>query len=328
MRGLVAYKLYCVLVLICVRAACGDWQSAITAGAVSYQQGRLIEAANSYRVALKDAESFMPGDSRRLRTFRAFASVLRDENKLHESENIYKRALSESEKVLGPNDPETAAVLNGLGLLSERSGSYAQAEGTFRRALDVYQTSVGPNTRQVAFTLNNIGSVYVCEQRYDLAEPVLQQALNILHKIGDSGLGAADALSNLAAVKRNLGRDAEADRLYGTSIAIYEQKLGPVHPKLATALSNRAVLLTKMKRQAEADLLFRRSIACFEEAVGPDSPGLLPVLGSYASLLRAMHRKGDAKELEKRAAGISARHPEIKIAAMSIDANSLLPERE
>jgi tetratricopeptide (TPR) repeat protein len=328
MRGLCGYKCYCVLVLICVRATCGDWQSAIAAGAVSYQQGHLIEAERLYQLALKDAESFTPGDPRRLRTFRAFASVLRDETKFHESENIYKRALVESEQVFGQNDPETAAVLNGLGLLYERSGSYAQAERTFRRALDIYQTSVEPKARQIAFTLNNIGLVYICEQRYGSAEPVLEQALNMLHKNGDSGFELGDALNNLAAVKRNLGRDAEADRLYQTSIAIYEQKLGPAHPKLAMVLSNRAALLMKMNRQAEADLLFRRSIACFEEAIGPDSPGLLPVLRSYASLLRAMHRKGDAKELEKRAGRISASHPETKIAGISIDANSLLAGRE
>src|SRR5436305_4935155 len=59
------------------------------------------------------------------------------------SERLYRRALTLAEAAF-PDDLETAALLNGLGVLHKYQGRYDEAEPVYRRALAIVEATLGP----------------------------------------------------------------------------------------------------------------------------------------------------------------------------------------
>src|SRR3954466_5784224 len=60
------------------------------------------------------------------------------------SERLYRRALTLAEAAF-PDDLETAALLNGLGVLHKYQGRYDEAEPVYRRALAIGEGALGPH---------------------------------------------------------------------------------------------------------------------------------------------------------------------------------------
>src|SRR4051812_49546299 len=59
------------------------------------------------------------------------------------SERLYRRALTLAEEVF-PDDLDTAALLNGLGVLHKYQGRYDEAEPVYRRAPGGARGALGP----------------------------------------------------------------------------------------------------------------------------------------------------------------------------------------
>jgi len=56
-------------------------------------------------------------------------------------------------------------------------------------------------------------------------------------------------LNNLAVLYKDMGRYAEAEPLYQRALAVFEQALGPTHPKVVTCRRNYAQLLREMRQR-------------------------------------------------------------------------------
>ena len=66
-------------------------------------------------------------------------------------------------------------------------------------------------------------------------------------------------LNNRAVLYKSQKQYAKAEPLYRRALPIFEQALGPTHPKVATCRANYAQLLRQMKRTAEAVALEARA---------------------------------------------------------------------
>ena len=100
-----------------------------------------------------------------------------------ESETFLRRALAIDEKVLGPELPTVAEVLNSLGLLLESKGDYSAPEPLFRRALAIDEKVLGPEHLCTAKMLNNLPEVLEQRADYAGAEPLFRRALTIYEKV-------------------------------------------------------------------------------------------------------------------------------------------------
>ncbi|CAN0360355.1 unnamed protein product, partial [Ascophyllum nodosum] len=110
-----------------------------------------------------------------------------------------------------------------------------------------------------------------------------------------AALNLARLLCNLAVVRGEQGKYAEADRLFLRAVEIWEIALGPEHPNVATALNNRAALLNEQCKYDEAKPLYERSQAIRKKALGPDHPD-----GKYAEAEPLYQR---ATEISEKALG-------------------------
>ncbi len=98
------------------------------------------------------------------------------------SEPLYQRSLKITEKVLGPNHPDVATVLNDLALLYDKQGKYEAAEPLYQRSLTIAEKALGPNHPNVATVLKNLSDVYKKMGRDDEARNYSERSKQIEQK--------------------------------------------------------------------------------------------------------------------------------------------------
>jgi Tfp pilus assembly protein PilF len=73
-------------------------------------------------------------------------------------------------------------------------------------------------------------------------------------------------------------------RLTANDPAIFENVLGPDHPRSAATLSNLAWVLSEQGEFARARPLFNRALTTYEKALGPEHPDTNRVRSNLAAL--------------------------------------------
>jgi tetratricopeptide (TPR) repeat protein len=159
----------------------------------------------------------------RVQVLGALAGVLRNQGRYGEAEPLLRRALALSESRLGPDDLQTAALLNDLGILHKCQGRYDEAEPLYFRALDIIDAAVGPDDLQAASLYHNLGGLEHARGRAAQGEPPARWGLRIRERAlgADHPHVAADKAA-LAAILDAQGRYDEAEELYRQALAVFE----------------------------------------------------------------------------------------------------------
>jgi CHAT domain-containing protein/tetratricopeptide (TPR) repeat protein len=143
--------------------------------------------------------------------------------------------------------------------------------------------------------------------RYEAALPLARKSLELAQRIHEPSV--ATSMSNLANVYENLGRDADAESLLKSALALEEATLGPLHVDVSITLTSLATIYLYRRRYAEAEPLFKRSLAIKENAIerkalSPNDPSLAKAINNLALCYKAQGRVADAEPLYKRAIAI------------------------
>jgi CHAT domain-containing protein/Tfp pilus assembly protein PilF len=216
-------------------------------------------------------------ESRKLRRASNYDGALR----------LVERALEIRERVLGPDHPEVAAAINGLGVLYRQKGEYPKSEQLTRQALEMREKALGPDHPLVADSLNNLAILHSELGDYAKAEALFRRALAVREKaLGPEHLDVAQCLNNLGILYRNKGEYAKAEPFYQLALAIFEKRLGPEHLDVAQALNSVANLYWNKGDYTEAEPLYRRALAISEKALGPEHPAVAQYLNSLGILYR------------------------------------------
>ena len=228
---------------------------------------------------------------------------------------LYERALAISEKVHGPEHPETAASLGNLALLIKAQGDLAGSRPLYERALAIREKAHGPEHPETVPSLSNLA--VLLEEQGDFAgsRTLKARALAIREKVlGPEHPDTARSLNHLAVLLEAEGDLAEARPLYERALAIREKMLGPEHPDTATSLGNLALLMKAQGELAGAQPLFERALAISEKVLGSEHPSTAASLNNFAVLLQAQGDLAAARPLFERALAIwekvlGAAHP-------------------
>jgi tetratricopeptide (TPR) repeat protein len=239
---------------------------------------------------------------------------------------LYEWALAITERMLGPDHPQTAGSLNNLAELLRALGDTAAARPLYERTLAIRERALGPDHPDTATSLNNLAGLLYAQGDYAAARPLLERALAITERaLGPDHPDTALSLNNLAGLLRAQGDYAEARPLYERALAIRERALGPDHPQTAASLNNLAMLLRAQGDAAAARPLYERALAIFERALGPDHPNTATSLNNLAELLRAQGDTAAARPLYERALAIKERalgpdHPQTALSLNNLAA--------
>ena len=229
-----------------------------------------------------------------------------------------ERAVALAPQAFGREGPETAILLNALGMAHFNLNQYETAEPLFLRVLKITEARRdAARFSEAASVLNNLATVYSNTGDYARAERAYRRSLQIKEQqLGPNEPSIATGLNNLAAVYSDMGQYEKAEPLYQRSLRIYEGARQRDDALLASAVNNLANLYRDMGQYTQAEPLYQRSLKLREARLGKDHPDLAFTLNNLAGLYNRLERTDEAEQLYRRALAIREKrlgpdHPSV-----------------
>lgn len=232
---------------------------------------------------------------------------------------LAERALAIREKVLGPEHPYVAELLNNLAELHREQGDYGRATPLYQRALAIKEKEVGPEHPDVATLLSNLALLYHEQGDYKRAVPLHRRALEVTERtVGPRHPDFATSLSNLALSYHALGKYEQAVLLHRRALVISMEVYGSKHPDIVVSLNNLASSYQALGDNKLAAELSQRALEVAEELWGanhPNHPNIAQSLNNLASVYRDQGAYRRAVPLYERALAIAEKvepeHPNV-----------------
>jgi tetratricopeptide (TPR) repeat protein len=175
---------------------------------------------------------------------------------LGKTEKAFKKAISITEKVLGPDSVELAPFLSNLSGLYLTRRKLDPVRPLLDRALSLLRQSGESDRLTLAAVLDNLGMMHYFRKNFVESETPLRRAYDIrLSMLGPEHPKALETQVKLAAALGALGRYEDAERLYGDALALYEKTSRLRTSEAATALEGLASLLRHTSRARSAEPL-------------------------------------------------------------------------
>ena len=115
---------------------------------------------------------------------------------------LYQRALSITERALGPDHPDVAIIYHNLGGLEHAARNWSRGEPFARKSVRIRTRALGPHHPDVAADLTALAALLDQQKKYVEAERLYRRALAIVERAyGPESHAVAVNLNNLAAVR-------------------------------------------------------------------------------------------------------------------------------
>jgi tetratricopeptide (TPR) repeat protein len=255
-----------------------------------------------------------------IRYLNAMASYLKARGDLAGALPLYARALELCERLLGPDHPEIAVLLNNAGNTYESLGQSETAMAMFERGLALAERTLGEGHRLTMQLLSNYAISKVNAGDLDAAQALEERALALRERaFGPDHMQVGMSKTNLGQILLLRGDLAGARRVYEQALAIYERTLGPDNTQVAGARENLALVLAEQGSLEEAQALEEQALALRERLFGPDDPEVAWSLDNLSGIVRSRGAIARARELELRSLAIRERKPGTRELALSLN---------
>ncbi|MCH9648408.1 MAG: serine/threonine-protein kinase [Deltaproteobacteria bacterium] len=275
-------------------------------GQIYRGNGELTQARDLLEKSLELRQRNLKEDDLKIaRSHHSLSNVLWDLGDYEAARDHLLEAQGILERLSSSESMGFASVLDGLGGVAKESGNLADAERWYRESLEIRRRLLGEGDhKQIALGLNDLGWTLATRGKYQEANEMLEEALAIERRrfpeVSDSPLYLR-TLTNLASVRRDLGRLNEAERMFRESLALRQERYSAGHHKIASVLKNLALCLQLGEDLESAETLYRQALRMRVETYGEEHDKVADVRRDLATLLTA---KGDfpAAETEARQA--------------------------
>ena len=152
-------------------------------GRFNWRQGRYVSAyqaaSESYDIYRERGEIA----TKTLDSLTLHGLVLQSQGKYEAAEQISRRALEGTEKVLGVEHPRTLISVNNLASVLQEQEKYETAEGLHRRNVEVGEKALGEEHPETLTCVNNLALVLQEQGKYEAAEKLYRRALEASKKM-------------------------------------------------------------------------------------------------------------------------------------------------
>jgi tetratricopeptide (TPR) repeat protein len=148
------------------------------------EQDNFTEAEAVSRDALQRCSDTPDYQIISLTLMNGLAVALEVQGKLDEAAIVHSQSLEGSEKLLGPDHPNTLTSVNNLAIVLSSQGKYAAAEEMHRRAMEGYVKILGSEHHDTLTAANNLASVIAKQDRLGEAAALYKKTLDGFEKIG------------------------------------------------------------------------------------------------------------------------------------------------
>jgi tetratricopeptide (TPR) repeat protein len=229
----------------------------------------------------------------------------------------YGQALvADSERLLGPADPDTLTARSILGDACRAAGRFDEAITMHQRTLIDYEQALGELHPDALRALSNLARAYRAAKQLDEAIPLYKDVLAKRERgLGVSHAETLNARANLADAYRTAGQLDEAITLHESTLAAREEVLGPAHADTLTSRNDLARAYEAAGCLDEAVPLYERTYADRDLVLGPAHPKTLRSLSNLARAYHTAGRLAEAVPLYERTSAdreqvLGATHPE------------------
>ena len=215
----------------------------------------------------------------------------------------WERTASDSERLLGPEHPDTLTARGHLARSCAQAGRSEEAITISEQVVADMERLLGPEHPGTLTSLGNLAGSYVQTGRMEEAIAIDERVVADMERLlGPEHPDTATARGNLAISYRQVGRTGEAIAIDERVVADTERLLGPEHPDTLTARGNLAGSYGQVGRTGEAIAILERVVADMERLLGPEHPDTLTSLGNLGSFYRQAGRTGEAIAIEEQVA--------------------------
>lgn len=220
---------------------------------------------------------------------------------LTQAEALGREALTLSERVHGPDHPETGDCLSNLAAVLRAAERLEEAGPYYERAYAVHDAANGLQHPDTLRTLNNLAVYYNTIGRRDEAGPLLETVFLATQALmGFEHPDTQRAADNLDRFNAQRNRTPSATVLTLQDYEALAARLGPDHPDTVRGLANLAAHTETLGDYREAERLYERAMEAHRRVYGPDHPNTLIVDNNYGFLLQRMDRMADAEAVFSR----------------------------
>jgi len=215
----------------------------------------------------------------------------------------YEEALlTDAERSLGPDHPQTLTIRNNLAVSQQEIGEIEVAIDLYHQVLATEERVLGPDHPDTLTTRGNLATAYQAVGQFPKAIDLFHQILTSTERsLGPDHPYALAARYNLATIYQQAGRFDEAIEFYRQVLATEERTLGPDHPDPLITRQNLATAYQQAGRLDDAIPLYQQALTGVERTLGPDHPHTLATQHSLAGAYRAAGRLDEAIELLQQA---------------------------
>jgi tetratricopeptide (TPR) repeat protein len=201
------------------------------------------------------------------------ALILYDQNKIRESEVLFREALAMVKSLRGDRCVEYASVMNNFSVLLHDTNRASDAEAMRLQVISIGEAELPPHDPTLAIWINNLAEFYRSGRLYEKAEELYLRVLEIDRRVyGNDHPIVARGLNNYGINLMATGRLSESEKYLQEALQIDEAHYGPVHPDVARDLVNLADLRRAKREFSEAIPLYERALGIKALAFGPDHP--------------------------------------------------------
>jgi tetratricopeptide (TPR) repeat protein len=214
---------------------------------------------------------------------------------------IGEPVLADSERILGPDHPDTLASRGNLANAYLIADRIDEAIILDEQNLADAERVLGPDHRNTLSTRDNLAAAYRLAGRIDEAIPMFERNLTDRERVlGPDHPETLRSRNNLANAYQAAGRIDEAIPMFERNLTDRERVLGPDHPETLRSRNNLANAYQAAGRIDEAIPMFERNLTDSERVLGPDHPDTLRSRNNLANAYRAAGRTDEARSLNSR----------------------------
>jgi len=236
--------------------------------------------------------------------------------KFDQAQSMYQDALDERKATFGPESPEVAESLIGLGGLRDDEAKYDESEKLDRQALAIVQQTLPARHPLVAKAVYSLGTTLVNRGQYDQAIPLLNQAAQLQSVDAGASSDLAMSLTELANAHFYRGDYAISDSLNQQVLGIDRKLYGNRHPNVAEDLINLGAIQFQLGHYPEDERYQREALDILQSFYGKDNQEASSVMTALARALIPQGRIDEAGDLLRQSLAIQERvygpvHPRV-----------------
>lgn len=245
----------------------------------------------------------------------------------HNSREEFKEALPLGEKsleilksVYGEQHPNTAAVMNSVGVFYHGVGNLPKAIELYERSQAIRETIFGADHPESVVGMANIAKLYLERGDHTKAAALFLRISDISRDVfGEKSPQAVLAMNDLANVYQSQGKYAEAETLLRKCLNIVAAERGLEDRQTNIYRHNLATLLSTLQKNGEAERLLKLNLKIRLKTLGDEHSDIafsLNGLGSFyvrtAQYAKAVPLLEPALELTRKTKG--REHPNTVVA--------------